>query len=80
MTSATPLVFYDLAGSPGAPIFSPAATQLRFVLLSKGIPFVVRELTYLELRRDWCGLDKPLGVENATGEHAAASTGRSLWR
>lgn len=64
----TPLVLYDLAGGPDAPFFSPVATRLRFCLWTKGIPFVVKEITWVQLRNEWSGMDKPLGVENATGE------------
>ncbi|KAK4705651.1 hypothetical protein P7C70_g558, partial [Phenoliferia sp. Uapishka_3] len=74
----TPLIFYDLAGSPTAPFFSPATTRLRFALLAKGIPFVVKELTYLELRHHWCGLDKPLGVKDATAPFVQKSDGTFL--
>ncbi|KAL8292377.1 hypothetical protein RQP46_001843 [Phenoliferia psychrophenolica] len=66
MSLFTPIIMYDLAGSPGAPIFSPAATRLRLSMLAKGVPFIVKEITYIELRREWCGKSKPLGVEEAT--------------
>ena len=78
MSASTPLIFYDLAGSPTAPLFSPATTQLRFALLAKGVPFTVREITYMDLRRNWCGKDKPLGVDDATGERCEASAETQL--
>ncbi|KAL8292374.1 hypothetical protein RQP46_001840 [Phenoliferia psychrophenolica] len=57
---------YDLTGDPGTPVFSPAATRLRLSMLAKGVPFIVKEITFMELRREWRGIDKPLGVEEAT--------------
>ncbi|KAM0750859.1 hypothetical protein T439DRAFT_325906 [Meredithblackwellia eburnea MCA 4105] len=60
------IVFYDVVGGPGKPFFSPATIRCRLALLTKGLEFETREVTYSDLRFVWSGKDKPLGVEKAT--------------
>ncbi|KAI5479626.1 thioredoxin fold domain containing protein [Pseudohyphozyma bogoriensis] len=66
MSSEQPIIFYDLVTAPGGSFFSPFTMTARLALLNKGVPFEVKELTYGTLRSEWCGLDKPLHVKDAT--------------
>ena len=68
MSAEKPLILYDLVPVKGGPYFSPVATRARLALLSKGVPFEVRDVTLGDLRRTWSGLNGPFGVEKATGQ------------
>lgn len=61
-------ILYDLVPNHttpgGAPWFSPATIRARLALLTKGVPFETKDITYHDLRFIYTSL---LGVEKATG-------------
>ncbi|KAK4705102.1 hypothetical protein P7C70_g1108, partial [Phenoliferia sp. Uapishka_3] len=76
-----PIKFYDLVAQVGtaSPYFSPSTTRIRLALLLKQIPFQTHEVTFGDLRNVWSGLDKPLGVERATGGTLSVKAEHSMF-
>lgn len=58
------VIFYDLVGAPGGPLFSANTWKTRLSLLHKRVPFQTVELTCMDLRGEVAkrmGKERPLG-------------------